>query len=179
MKRLLLTLALAALLIVGVAGTALAAEPPAAAGTLTQAETDALLRALDDEYHAWAIYDQVIKDFGQVRPFTNIRQAETSHIAALTNLLNVYGAPVPANTWTGNVPHFESVTAAAAAGAQAEIANAALYDTLKATTTRADILRVYNSLQSASIQKHLPAFERAAGTTTTQTGNTGRGWRSR
>ncbi|MGA8031895.1 MAG: hypothetical protein WCB48_05835 [Casimicrobiaceae bacterium] len=34
----------------------------------TQAETGALAEALDDEYRAWATYDQVIVDFGEVAP---------------------------------------------------------------------------------------------------------------
>ena len=37
-----------------------------------ETEIDTLLEALDDEYMAWAIYDQVISDFGEVRPFINI-----------------------------------------------------------------------------------------------------------
>lgn len=36
--------------------------------------------ALDDEYHAWAIYDQVIAEFGEARPFITICQAEARHI---------------------------------------------------------------------------------------------------
>jgi len=35
---------------------------------LAQAETSALAEALDDEYRAWANYDQVIVDFGEVAP---------------------------------------------------------------------------------------------------------------
>ena len=33
---------------------------------LTEHEIEALREALDDEYHAWATYDQVIADFGEV-----------------------------------------------------------------------------------------------------------------
>ncbi len=39
------------------------------------------------------------------------------------------------------------------------IADAALYDTLKAVTTHASLLQVYDNLQSASLNQHLPAFE--------------------
>ena len=38
---------------------------------LEEQERQALREALDDEYHAWATYDQVIADFGAVRPFIN------------------------------------------------------------------------------------------------------------
>ena len=51
--------------------------------SLTEIEIQVLNEALDDEYHAWATYDQVIADFGEVRPFSNIREAEARHINAL------------------------------------------------------------------------------------------------
>lgn len=47
---------------------------------LTVAEIHALNETLDDEYRSWASYDQVIADFGDVRPFSNIRAAEARHI---------------------------------------------------------------------------------------------------
>ena len=46
------------------------------AQALNKAELAALHEALEDEYRAWATYDQVIRDFGEVRPFSNIREAE-------------------------------------------------------------------------------------------------------
>jgi hypothetical protein len=38
--------------------------------------------ALDDEYRACATYDQVIADFGEVPPFSDIRRAAARHIDA-------------------------------------------------------------------------------------------------
>jgi hypothetical protein len=46
---------------------------------LTENEIHALNEALDDEYRAWATYDQVIADFGAAAPFSNIRDAEARH----------------------------------------------------------------------------------------------------
>lgn len=127
-----------------------------------QAEVDAMLRALADEYHAWAIYNQVVADFGAVRPFVNIRRAEEQHILALTALLNKYGLTVPENEWESKVPSFESVSAACASAVQAEKDNAGLYDDLFAAVDNPDIQVVFTSLQSASLNRHLPAFERCA-----------------
>lgn len=132
-------------------------------GPLTSQEVEGLLLALNDEYHAWAVYDQVIADLGSVRPFSNIRTSEQQHIDALVNLFEVYGVEVPDNPWIGNVPSFASKQAACQAGVDAEIANADLYDELFASTDRSDILQVYESLQWASLEKHLPAFQRCAG----------------
>lgn len=129
---------------------------------LTESEIRALNEALDDEYRAWAIYDQVIADFGMVAPFSNIRDAEARHIEALHTLYTFYGLPIPANPWPGKVPRYASLQAACEAGTAAEVANGALYARLLAATPRPDILTVFHNLQDASQQRHLPAFQRCA-----------------
>lgn len=129
---------------------------------LDESEIRALHEALDDEYRAWATYDQVIADFGEVRPFINIREAEARHMAALQLLFARYGVPVPANPWPGKVERYASLQAACEAGVAAEIANAAMYDRLLSMTQRSDILTVLRNLQEASQQRHLPAFQRCA-----------------
>ena len=131
-------------------------------GELNEDEVKGLLLALNDEYHAWAVYDQVLQDFGDVNPFTNIIGAEAMHISALEGVMNTYGVPIPENLWIGNAPSFDSTQEACAVGVEAEIANAALYDAINSSTDREDILTVYNSLQQASLQQHLPAFENCA-----------------
>lgn len=131
-------------------------------GNLDESEIEALMMALDDEYKAWSVYDQVIADFGQVRPFTNIRKAEENHIAALVTLFYRYDLDVPMNEWPGNVPTFDTLSEACEAGVQAEIDNAALYDQLFDMVDSPDIIQVFASLQQASQTKHLPAFERCA-----------------
>jgi len=133
-----------------------------AQGTLTEAEIESLNLVLQDEYHAWAVYDQVIQDFGQVIPFTAIREAEARHAAAVERLFEKYGLDVPENQWVGNAPSFDSLEEACAAAVQAEIDNAGLYDTALATTTRRDLTNVFTNLQSASLNKHLPAFQACA-----------------
>ncbi len=129
---------------------------------LTDSEVADLLAALDDEYMAHTTYVQVIADFGDVLPFSNIVEAESRHIDALVRLFHRYGVEVPDNPWLGKVPRYESVTEACRAGVEAEIENAALYDRLMAGTSRSDVLEVYRNLQRASQQNHLPAFRRSA-----------------
>jgi hypothetical protein len=132
------------------------------AGDLSESEVDALLMALDDEYKAWSVYDQVIADFGAVRPFTNIQRAEEKHIAALVTLFDRHGLDVPENEWPGNVPTFSSLAEACEAGVQAEVDNAALYDQLFSMVENPTVIRVFTSLQQASLTKHLTAFQRCA-----------------
>ena len=128
--------------------------------TLNQSEIDALNEALDDEYRAWATYDRVIRDFGEVRPFINIRDAEARHIKALHSLFISYGLPFPENPWSGKVPRYTSLREACVAGVVAEIENNKLYERLLKSTSRPDILAVFHKLQEASQQRHLPAFQR-------------------
>lgn len=127
---------------------------------LNEIEIDTLLEALDDEYMAWATYDRVISDFGEVRPFINIRDAEARHIQALCSLLISYGIPVPENTWPGRVAQYKTLHEACEAGIAAEIKNGQMYQRLLATTDKEDILAVLRNLQWASQQRHLAAFQR-------------------
>ena len=128
--------------------------------SLTEIEIQALNEALDDEYLAWATYDQVIADFGEVRPFTNIREAEARHIEALCTLFARYGLSVPENPWPGKVTRYASLQAACEAGVAAEIANGEMYERLLGATQRPDIVTVLRNLQEASQQRHLAAFQR-------------------
>ncbi len=79
-------------------------------------------------------------------------------------MFNAYGLDVPANKWLGNVPTFDTLAEACAVGVQAEIDNAALYDQLfnRVEEDNPDIIQVFTALQRASLNQHLPAFERCA-----------------
>ena len=117
---------------------------------LTETEIRTLQEALDDEYRTWATYDQVIRDFGAVRPFSNIREAEARHIEAVRSLFLRYGLSVPANPWPGRIERYANLQEACAAGVAAEIANGDMYDRLLASTRREEILTVLRSLRAAS-----------------------------
>ena len=127
---------------------------------LSKKEIAALHEALDDEYKAWATYDQVIDDFGPIRPFNNIRDAESRHIDALLQVFDDYDLTPPTNNWVGRVPRYEDMQAACAAGVQAEIENGKLYERILESTARPDILAAYRNLRDASQERHLPAFRR-------------------
>lgn len=131
-------------------------------GDLKKEEVDGLLLALNDEYLAFATYDQINKDFNNPRPFINIQQAESKHSERLKQLFSDYKIDIPANPWLGKTPKFPNITDACKAGVEAEIANKQLYDKLLSSTAREDILFVYRNLQRASEENHLPAFQRCA-----------------
>ncbi|HNS64439.1 MAG TPA: hypothetical protein PKN11_08425, partial [Anaerolineaceae bacterium] len=126
---------------------------------LTEAEAVALQEAILEEYGAYNLYRAVLTQFGDVYPFNRIVLSEQQHTAALVRQAEKYGVAVPENPGLVNPPVFSSLAEACQAGVDAEIADAALYDELKLVTTHEDLIRVYNRLQSASLNSHLPEFE--------------------
>ena len=126
---------------------------------LSDAEKNALTQAILEEYGALNLYNGVIAEFGNVTPFYRIAKAEQQHVNALIKQATKYGVTVPENPGLSEEVSFGSLSEACSAGAAAEIADAALYDTLKLVTTHADILQVYTTLQNASLKSHLPAFQ--------------------
>ena len=151
------------------APSAVASSPSPAPATTTTTTTvapslvDAMTAALEDEYHAEAIYQRVLVDHGNVFPFANIIKAEQTHAASIARLFENRGLSVPANIWNvDNVPRFASVPEACAAAAQAEIDNAALYDRYFSMDLPTDVLTVFTNNRAASINNHLPAFNRCS-----------------
>jgi hypothetical protein len=126
---------------------------------LTSAEIEALKLALNDEYHALAVYKSVIAKFGEVDPFIEIAASEQRHVDALVNQFYKHGLSVPENTWIGNVSPYESIQQACQAGVEAEIANVDLYDQLFSMTDDPSLTRVFGNLSKASMNSHLPQFE--------------------
>jgi hypothetical protein len=138
--------------------------PPATDGDLSDTAVAALMAGIQDEYHAYAVYQAVIDQFGPVLPFTRIQAAEAQHIAALETLFNRYGIPVPEPAPLEELPQFSSLADACALGAQAEIANFELYDTwIAQSSDYPDLVQVFTTLRNVSEFNHLPAFERCAG----------------
>jgi hypothetical protein len=119
--------------------------------------------ALQDEYHAEAIYRRVMLDFGEIRPFVNIAPSEAQHAANVAELYTDRGLEVPASEWNvDNVPRFDSVRSACAAAAEAELANMDLYDSALDQDLPADVRDAFQRNRDASLNNHLPAFRRCS-----------------
>jgi hypothetical protein len=136
----------------GMTGAGLALTP------LTTSESTDLQEAILEEYGALNLYNAVIAQFGSVVPFSQIALSEQMHVNALVRQATKYGVSVPANPGL-TAPKFTDLAAACQAGVTAEITDAALYDELMPGTTHSDLVRVYQMLQNASLNSHLPAFE--------------------
>lgn len=138
--------------------------PAAVPGEVPADVVEALTAGLTDEHHAYDTYQAVIDQFGAVRPFTNILQAEATHIAALEFVFERYNLAVPEIGSLAEVPQFASLADACSAGTAAETANFDLYDNWIATVQGyPDMVQVFTSLRDASEFQHLPTFERCAG----------------
>ncbi|MDR9437298.1 MAG: DUF2202 domain-containing protein [Thiohalophilus sp.] len=128
---------------------------------MSETLTEILTEAIEDEYKARATYRRVLEEFGDVRPFSNIVEAEQRHINALLVLFTEYGLRVPEDNWPDRVETPATLLAACQEGVAAEIGNATMYDRLLAASSDyPDIQSVLRNLQRASQENHLPAFQR-------------------
>ena len=140
--------------------TASAAEKPAPLGDAVKAAVEEAFR---DELRGEAIYARVLKDHGDVRPFSNVIRAERRHAAFLEDVLKARGLAVPAPPGA-DAPVYATVREACAAAVAFETQNVALYDRLLAAgPLPGDVKQAFEHNRMASLDHHKPAFERCAG----------------
>ncbi len=124
-------------------------------------DADALRSALDDEYKAEATYAAVLEAFPGTRPFSNIIEAEKRHSGMAKAEMDRLGIRYDAaNPYTGKIDAPATLLAACEAGVKAEIDNIALYDRILPSLSDPQARVVLTRLQSASRDRHLPAFRR-------------------
>ncbi|MEK4396707.1 ferritin family protein [Bacillus sp. FSL K6-2860] len=118
-----------------------------------------LTYALQDEYLAQARYDNILGNFGYIRTFAQIKEAEMRHINALLPLFERYQVPLPLDISQSFVSTPENIKAAYAAGVQGEIDNISMYERFLSLDIPNDMRTVFSQLRNASLN-HLAAFER-------------------
>lgn len=127
---------------------------------LTEMDLQSILDlAYLDEMKAEATYEQVMTQFGVQRPFSNIVNAEIRHSQSVLGLYDQYEMTAPEFDGIG-VLEFASVQEACSIAVVAEEENIALYDELIAQIEEQDVVNVFEGLRSASLDKHLPAFQK-------------------
>lgn len=117
-----------------------------------------LTYALQDEYLAYTEYLRIIGKHGSIRPFSNIVQAEESHIGLLLPLFENYGYAVPADNSSEYIVVPQDIKTALETGVQAEIDNIAMYESFLEKDIPLDVREVFQRLKSAS-ENHLRAFQ--------------------
>lgn len=156
--------------VVAAAGTALltmacSAVPsealPSVSSTASPADAEALALALDDEYRAEAMYESVMAAHGEIRPFSNIIQAERRHSQRVRDEMTRLGIEYSdTNPFLGNITAPATTFKACQQGVDAEIENIALYDEILPTISDGQVKATLTDLQWASRERHLPAFQR-------------------
>jgi rubrerythrin len=133
---------------------------------LSDSARAAVLEALDDEQHAFALYSAILERFPHAMPFAHIVEAEGRHIRLLTSILEAHGIEVPPNRHLGAPETRAAVPAsldeARAIAVEAEIDNVALFvdRLLPMAEGDADVVDAFTRLMEASRDRHLPAFRR-------------------
>lgn len=120
----------------------------------------AMIDAINDEYYARAFYNAVIDQFGSIRPFSNIVQAEDRHVQLWNRLFTQYGLPIPDDTFAGNIEAPATLQDACQMGVEAEIANVQMYDRFLEFVQEPDLRAAFTQLRHVSQNNHKPAFER-------------------
>lgn len=117
--------------------------------------------ALYDEYAARAFYGRVVEAFGPRPPFANIVRAEQRHVEALSRQCERLGIPRPLDPFPQETEIEPTWRANCERAVVGEIANIRLYHDLLPHVGDPHVISVMQSLQAASLNDHLPAFQEA------------------
>jgi hypothetical protein len=120
--------------------------------------------ALQEEYKAQYLYESVLDDYPGAMPFAAIVQSEMQHVEALKQLFTRRQMTPPPSIWVpASFGPYTSLPLACAGGVEAETEDAAFYTPyLSRDDLPQDVENVFTNLQAASLNNHLPAFERCA-----------------
>ena len=117
-----------------------------------------LTYAMQDEYLAKKEYELIMDKYGEQKPFSNIIEAEKTHISQLTELFNTYKITIPEDNSKSYAILPKNLEDAYKTGVTAEIDNIAMYDKFLKEELPQDIKDTFISLRDAS-KKHLAAFQ--------------------
>jgi hypothetical protein len=123
-----------------------------------------LTYAVQDEYLARAEYVAIMTKFGQIPPYSNIKQAEEQHIAWLKDMFASLKLALPVDVAAKYIHVPSTLKEAAQAGVQAEINNIAMYNRFLAQPVLRDpryaaVADLFTRLRDAS-SNHLAAFRK-------------------
>ena len=114
------------------------------------------------ERTALATYKAIISALGEDIPFTNVAAAEQLHAGSIEMVARARGVALPTGPFTAAATP-STKTAACQLGVTVERQNIAMYDTLiPEVQAYPDVAKVFTTLQSASRDSHLPAFEKCS-----------------
>ena len=157
-----ITAAVFALVVIGLAGVHADDSEYGARGAEGRSELSLeqmLVYSIEDEYLARAEYELIMSEYGRIRPFSNVVEAEGRHIGWLQELFQEYQLAVPEEGAAVHVVLPDSLEAAMVAGVPAELDNIGMYESFLTRDLPADVREVFERLEGAS-KNHLQAFRR-------------------
>ena len=125
---------------------------------VSDAELSALHEALDNEYHALALYREAAIDFGKQQPFGALAAAEEDHVVMLLSIHERYDLPIIDDLWTGTIKPYSSVLAACQDAQQLEQDSLTSYGELLSEVDNQDITAVFKGIQRAALDAFIPAL---------------------
>ena len=117
-----------------------------------------LTYAIQDEYSAYAEYEYILANFDVTKPFSNIINAEASHIEMLIPLFEAYEIETPYDDSENHLLPVIDIADTFRTGVIAEVLNIDMYNLFLEQDLPDDIRDTFIALRDASI-KHLAAFE--------------------
>ncbi|MDI6771908.1 MAG: hypothetical protein QME77_04900 [bacterium] len=138
--------ALALVLVMGAAASAVAAAAP-----ISPQSRQALIDATTSEFKALALYQAVVKKFGDNRPFVSwVRSGPERIDENLKPLFAKYGMPMPAMPDTAKVAAPASFKDACRIAGQLEDERVALYEKFLKTVKEADIVAAFTVMRDSA-----------------------------
>lgn len=120
---------------------------------------DMLTYAVQDEYLAHGEYAAIIAKFGDINPYSNIMNAEETHLAFLQEVYGTYDLDFPEDASADHIVVPETLLEAAETGVHAEIDNIAMYDLFLSFDLPDNVSEVFTALRDGS-ESHLLAFQK-------------------
>ncbi|MBK5253366.1 MAG: DUF2202 domain-containing protein [Peptostreptococcaceae bacterium] len=120
---------------------------------------DMLTYAVEDEYLAHGEYVAIMDKFGEQKPYSNIAEAELTHLAYLEEVYVSYGLEFPTDASADHIVVPEDLLEAAETGVQAEIDNIAMYEIFLSYDLPENVSDVFTALMNGS-ESHLLAFQK-------------------
>jgi hypothetical protein len=124
---------------------------------LSEDEKGALVVAINEEYKAKALYENMVRHLGEFMPADMIIIAEGSHIELLRELFEKYDLEIPVDEWVFS-EGYDSYSAACLGGEKAEVENIKSYDKSFPKVDNKDIYEAFSLLRWGS-SMHLRAFQ--------------------
>lgn len=111
-----------------------------------------------NKFRTYEAYNQVLKKFGNIEPFANIKELEVIYYNTLIQLAQKYSVEVPMNDWIDKIYVPNTIIECYELEVASEINNITMYNHLLGFASTSDLTDMLFRLQAVSFNSYLPAF---------------------